>query len=156
MFTWKFSFTWVLGVVVLCLHSSAIVTSPRVRSDVNSAEGGVDLNPVIPIQMRQILLKITWLDCYDLNDRGRMEIDHFFASGAVDGRATTHEMGRPAERGAMGDPTRAWWRVQPRLLTQKRVQFLQHNPGTCHRLVLFIIHRNKVLSYLVLSYFNIS
>ena len=31
-----------------------------------------------------------------------------------------------AARGATGDPTRAWWRVQPRLLTQKRGQFLQH------------------------------
>ena len=30
-----------------------------------------------------------------------------------------------AARGATGDPTRAWWRVQPRLLTQKRGQFLQ-------------------------------
>ena len=29
-----------------------------------------------------------------------------------------------AARGATGDPTRAWWRVQPRLLTQKRGQFL--------------------------------
>ena len=32
-----------------------------------------------------------------------------------------------AARGATGDPTRAWWRVQPRLLTQKRGQFLQPN-----------------------------
>ena len=30
-----------------------------------------------------------------------------------------------AARGATGDPTRAWWRVQPQLLTQKRGQFLQ-------------------------------
>ena len=26
---------------------------------------------------------------------------------------------------ATGDPTRAWWRVQPQLLTQKRGQFLK-------------------------------
>ena len=45
-----------------------------------------------------------------------MEIDHVFASGAVVGRAA---------RGATGDLTRAWWRAQPRLLTQKRGQFLQ-------------------------------
>ena len=54
--------------------------------------------------------KITRCHCYDLNDRGRMEIDHVFAS-----------MHR-----ATGDLTRAWWRVQPRLLTQKRGQFLHH------------------------------
>ena len=29
-----------------------------------------------------------------------------------------------AAGGATGDPTRAWWHVQPRLLTQKRGQFL--------------------------------
>ena len=29
-------------------------------------------------------------------------------------------------RGAMSDPTRAWWRVQPRLPTQKRGQFLHY------------------------------
>ena len=34
-----------------------------------------------------------------------------------------------AARGATGDPTRAWWRVQPRLLTQKRGQFLQPTMG---------------------------
>ena len=37
------------------------------------------------------------------------------------GRAT-HSWGR----GATGHPTRAWWCVQPRLLTQKRHQFLQY------------------------------
>ena len=36
-----------------------------------------------------------------------------------------------AARGATGDPTRAWWRVQPRLLTQKRGQFLQHPDAEC-------------------------
>ena len=37
--------------------------------------------------------KITWFDSYDLHDRGRMEIDHIFALGAVVGRATTHSWG---------------------------------------------------------------
>ena len=44
-----------------------------------------------------------------------MRIDHVFASGAVVGRATTHST--PLVHGA-------WWRVQPRPLTQKRGQFL--------------------------------
>ena len=48
---------------------------------------------------------ITWFDCYDLNDRGRMEIDHVFASGAVVGRATSHEWGRPSLRAQPGDHT---------------------------------------------------
>ena len=63
---------------------------------------------------------ITWLDCYDLNDRGRMEIDHVFASGAMVRCTTMHSWGRPT-----GDPTRAWWHVQPQLLTQKCGEFLQ-------------------------------
>ena len=56
-----------------------------------------------------------------------MEIDLIFASGAVVERATTHSWGRRlrAAREATGDPKSAWWRVQPRLLTQKRGQFLQ-------------------------------
>ena len=53
-------------------------------------------------------------------------IDHVFASGAVVGRSTTHEWCRPLLRAQLraepGDPTCAWWRVQPRLLTQKRGQ----------------------------------
>ena len=36
---------------------------------------------------------ITWLDCHNLNDWGRMEIDHVFASGVMVGRATTHSRG---------------------------------------------------------------
>ena len=60
---------------------------------------------------------ITWFDCHDLNDRGRMEIDHVFSSGAVAGLATMH---------STGDPTRVWWSVQPRLLTQKCGWFLQY------------------------------
>ena len=54
---------------------------------------------------------ITWLDCYDLNDRGRKEIDQVFASGAVVGRATTHDWGRPSHHGS--------WRKK------NRDQFLQ-------------------------------
>ena len=45
-----------------------------------------------------ITIKITRLDCYDQNDRGRMEIDHAFAPGAVVGRATTHSWGRAEQR----------------------------------------------------------
>ena len=48
--------------------------------------------------------QITRFDCYNLNDRGRMEIDHVFASGAVVGRATTHEWGRSSLRAELGDP----------------------------------------------------
>ena len=39
----------VLGVVVLCSYSSAIVTSSHVHSDVLSEEGGVELKRAIPI-----------------------------------------------------------------------------------------------------------
>ena len=42
---------------------------------------------------------ITRFECYNLSDRGRMEIDHVFASGAVVGRATTHWWGCPAPHG---------------------------------------------------------
>ena len=56
-----------------------------------------------------------------------MEIDNVFASGAVVGRATKHLWGHLAACGATGDPTRAWWRVQPRLRMQKRGQFLQQD-----------------------------
>ena len=48
----------------------------------------------------QFCFKNTWFDSYDLNERGRKEIDHDSTSGV-------------AARGATGDPTRAWWRVQP-------------------------------------------
>ena len=57
VFTWKFFFTWVRDVVVLCLHSCTIVTSSRVHSDVLSEEGGIHLKLVIPIQLRIILFK---------------------------------------------------------------------------------------------------
>ena len=43
-------------------------------------------------------LKITQFDCYDVNDRGWMETDHVFASGALIGWATMHSWGRPAMR----------------------------------------------------------
>ena len=82
--TWKFLFMWVFDVVVLCLHSWL--------------EAG-DTN-----LMRVILLNKLHFDCYNLNDRGRMEIDHVFASGAVVGRATTHEWGRSSLRAELGDP----------------------------------------------------
>ena len=36
-----------------------------------------------------------------------------------------------------GRPTRAWWRVQPRLLTLKRGQFLQQKPSTLSSLVIY-------------------
>ena len=39
--------------------------------------------------------KITQFDCYNLNDRDKMEIDHYFAPGATVGRATTRSCGRP-------------------------------------------------------------
>ena len=65
-----------------------------------------------------------WFDSYDLNDCGRMEIDHVFASGAVVGRATTHSWGHRAPCDVTGNPTRAWWLVQPQLLAQKRGKFL--------------------------------
>ena len=55
--TLKFFFTWVLGVVVLCLPSSTILTSSHVHSDVLSEEGDVDLKLVIPISLRIILLQ---------------------------------------------------------------------------------------------------
>ena len=42
-------FSLVLDVVVLCLHSSTIVTPSRVHSGVLSDEGGVDSKLVIPI-----------------------------------------------------------------------------------------------------------
>ena len=64
MFTSKFFFMWMLEVVVLCSHSHTIVTPSRMQRDVLSGE-------------------ITWFDYYDLNDRGRMETGHIFASGAV-------------------------------------------------------------------------
>ena len=35
-------------------------------------------------------------------------------------------------REATGDPTRASWRIQPRLLTQKRGQFLQNILASAH------------------------
>ena len=41
MFTWKFFFTWVVDVVVLCLHSSTIVTSSCVHNNVLPEEGSV-------------------------------------------------------------------------------------------------------------------
>ena len=41
---------------------------------------------------------IPWCDCYDLNDRSRMESDHVAASGAVVRRATIHEWDRPSLR----------------------------------------------------------
>ena len=50
-------------------------------------------------------------------------IDHVFSSGAVVGRATMLDWGRPSLRAQPGDPTSTWWRVQPQLLTQKRGQF---------------------------------
>ena len=117
-----------------CLSGRALFTfvyhcaSSRVHSDVLSEEGAVELKLVIPIRLRIFFLKTPWFDCHDLNDRGRMEIDQLFASGAVVERATTHIWGRPAACCARsdGDPTRALWRVQPRLLTQKRGQFLHH------------------------------
>ena len=57
MCVWKFFSTWVLDGVVLCLHSSTIVTSSCVHSDVFSEEGGVDLKLAIPIKLRIILLQ---------------------------------------------------------------------------------------------------
>ena len=42
-----------------------------------------------------------------------------------------------AARGATGNPTRAWWRVQPRLLAQKRGQFLQ--PRSNNRMLAVIL-----------------
>ena len=49
-----------------------------------------------------------------------------------------------AARGATGDPTRAWWRVQPRLLTQKRGQFL-------HYIFIYVIS-SMLLSLIVVVY----
>ena len=56
-----------------------------------------------------------------------MEIDHVLRQEPwLDAPPRTRGVARlRAARGATGDPTRAWWRVQPRLLTQKRGQFLQ-------------------------------
>ena len=65
--------------------------------------------------------KIIWYNCYDLNDHGRMEIDHVFVSGALVGRATTHSWGRPSPCCMRSD----------RQLTQKRGQFLQHSVKCC-------------------------
>ena len=46
---------------------------------------------------------LIWWHCEGTCHRGRMEIDHGFASGAVVGRATTHSWGRPAPRCARSD-----------------------------------------------------
>ena len=62
-------------------------------------------------------LKITWFDCYDLNNRDRMGIGQCFVSAILVERATTHTWGRPALR-LCYDPICAWWVIQPRLLTQ--------------------------------------
>ena len=89
---------WVLDLVVLCLHSSTIVTSSCMHSDVLSEE-------------RQ---------CW-----------------------------RSAE---LGDPTRPWWRVQLRLLTQKP-KFLHQTMGCIsppipHKIMGVIIHPGPNLWWL--------
>ena len=49
--------------------------------DLKLAEGGVDLKLAGDTDLiaENSALKITWFDCYDLNDRGRIEIDHVLA-----------------------------------------------------------------------------
>ena len=61
-----------------------------------------------------------------------MEIDHIWGSGAVVGPGTRGVARLHAARGATGDPTRTWWRDQPRLLTQKRGQSLQSSVYAVH------------------------
>ena len=132
MFVWNFFSTLVLDGVVLCLHSftlplSTIVTSSRLHSDVFSEEGGIDLKLAIPIKLRIILLQklhgltVTIVVAWKLTTFLRQE-------PWLDAPTRTRGVARlRAARGATGDPTRAWWHDQPRLLTQKRGEFLQQN-----------------------------
>ena len=115
----------VLDGVVLCLHSSTIVTSSRVHSDVFSEEGGVDLKLAILIKLRIILLKK--LHGLIVTIMVEWKLTTFLGQEPwLDAPPRTRGVARlRAARGATGDPTRVWWWVQPRLLTQKRGQFLQ-------------------------------
>ena len=133
---------------VLCLHSCTIVTSSRVHSNVLSEEGGVDLRLVIPIQLRVTLFN-------GLNATTSMilvewKLTTFLRQEPwLDAPLRTRGVARlRAARGATGDHTRAWWRVQPRPLTQKRGQFLQQ----CFNLLaLLIAQRLDVALVLVLE-----
>ena len=64
-----------------------------------------------------------------------------------------------AARGATGDPTRAWWRVQPRLLTQKRGQFLQQYTDAGKSIFLFSYIQqptvNNIIEYIQVYNFHI-
>ena len=89
-----FFFTWVLDVVVVYLHSSTIVTSLHVQSDVLSEEGGGDLKLVIPIKLQIILLQ----QLHDLIATTKMIV--------VEWKLTTlfcYLWGRPAPRWAQTD-----------------------------------------------------
>ena len=73
------------------------MTSSRVHSDVLSNEGGVDLKASdTDLTVDNSASKVTWIDCNDLNDHGRMEIYHIFATGAMVGRTIMHSWGHTA------------------------------------------------------------
>ena len=112
MFIWEFFFLYVFDGDVPCLNSCITVTSSRMHGDVLSKEAASTWS-----RWHQI---IKWHFCVkngvhcnfdycDINDHGRMEIDHNFPPGAGVGYASTH----------------ACWRGQPRLLAPNRSQFLQ-------------------------------
>ena len=99
----KLFFTRVLDVVVLCLHYSTIMMLLWVQRDVFSGEGGVDEVGDTHLTLDNSLKKLHCL---------------------IASKWSWKNVNWP--RGATGDPTRAWWRVQPWLLTQKHGQFLHH------------------------------
>ena len=96
MFVWKLLFMGMLDVSLPCLHLCPIVTSLWMYGAIPSRE---DLKLILSIKSRNNSVSdMVYIGCFnsaDLNDHGRMQINHSLVAGVLVGYANTAPGAKP-------------------------------------------------------------